>query len=516
MRTPSRRTLGPSVWKSAEVLGKPFFAWQRYVTDIALEIDEETGELAYDDVTILVPRQQGKTEISLPVMAHRCTALGSAQRVLYTAQTGGDARKKWEDVHKKRLEASSYRAIFHTRLRIGQEAFIWANGSFWMPGSVGVKGGGTGDTLDLGVIDEFWARPDDSLDLAMRPAMMTRDHHQIWRLSMVPGLKRMKNHDPKYLRMQMELGRDRVRRGVNRGHAYFEYSAVRTADPGDPATWRSCMPGLKFHGGLISESTIRSDYESLELVDFCAEYLGWLPENNAPKWVVISRSKWSDLQDGLSAPAGGLAMAVEVSPDRLKACIAIAGRRDDGDWHVEIVEPGSEIVLNIQGTDWVLDRLLQLIEVHEPVAVVIDPRSPAASFIVTLRNKGIEVITPSVQECAAAAGRFYDGTGENAEHQEGPRVRHLAQAILDRAVAHARSTESPSSGSFWWQRVGTIDISALIAATLALHGYELKKPDDYDVLSSIPDLFNQCPHCYACEIDGYLNHYPECARPRDV
>ena len=54
--------------KTAQLLGKPFFSWQRYVVDVAFEIDPATGLFAYDDVTIVLPRQQGKTELILPVM----------------------------------------------------------------------------------------------------------------------------------------------------------------------------------------------------------------------------------------------------------------------------------------------------------------------------------------------------------------------------------------------------------------------------------------------------------------
>jgi hypothetical protein len=520
-RTPGRKSLGQFVWRTSQLLGKPFFDWQRHVVDIAFEIDEYTGEFAYDDVTIVLPRQQGKTELILPVMTHRSTAFPIPQRTMYTAQTAAEARKKWEDIHVARLKESDLRPLFEARMALQREAIIWKNGSFWMPGSTTGKTGGTGDTLDLGVIDEMWSRPDNRTELGMKPTMLTRRNSQLWRLSMVPGLSRLKGHNPKYMRDQMAQGRDRVTRGVNTGTCYFEWSLPLgpDVDPGDPVNWRKCMPGLQVHGGLINETSVRSDYNTLPIVDFTAEYLGWFPEDHVPKWTIIRRQIWEDLFADGSHPAGTLALAIDVDPDRLRCSIAAVGRRDDDDWHAEIVEPGSMIAEGVTGMDWVEDRMIQLCEKHDPCAVVIDPRSPAAAFIIPLRNRGIEVITPNVQEYAAACGQFFDATGQNwkpedEEEGRGQRIRHIAQDLLTRAVAHARTTASPTSGSFSWLRVGTSDLTPLIAVTLALYGYELMKPDDYDVDNSIPDDYGQCRYCYACEIHGYLTHYPHCERPK--
>ena len=138
-----------------------------------------------------------------------------------------------------------------------------------------------------------------------------------------------------------------------------------------------------------------------------------------------------------------------------------------------------------------------------------------SSDLVSLVNRGIEVITPNAQEYSAQCGAFYDATGQNASADEyGARIKHLGQTEFDRAVAYARTTESPTSGSFSWLRVGSTDLTPLIAATLAMYGYESKKPDDYDLGQSIPDDYNQCRYCYACEIDGFLAHKPHCERPR--
>lgn len=41
-RDPSRRTDGNVVARTAELLGKPLLPWQRYVADVAGELDDAT------------------------------------------------------------------------------------------------------------------------------------------------------------------------------------------------------------------------------------------------------------------------------------------------------------------------------------------------------------------------------------------------------------------------------------------------------------------------------------------
>lgn len=491
-RTPSRPTLGPRVTQVASQLGKPFLPHQRHIVDVALEIDPSTGYPAYRMVIIVMPRQNGKTELLLPVMSHRAMGFDRPQRILYTAQTGGEAVKKWRDVHVVRLDDSPFRHLYRTRLRDTAEAIIWQNGSMWSPISTTKKTGGTGDTLDLGVIDEAWSRQDNGVELAMRPAMSTRDEAQLWIASMVPGLTRAQTVDSKFLREKMNIGRALVQDGVTEGIAYFEYSAEETLDPSDPRTWWTCMPAL---GHTISERVIRSDFEAMDLIDFCAEYLGWWPKENIPKWTTIREKVWRGLFDPYSAADGPVALGISVNEERTSAWIVAAGKRSDRDWHVEVVEPGQDVPAGTRGTSWLRDRVIDICNNVDPLAVVALNSSPAASEVIPLRQNGIEVITPNEQEYAAACGAFLDATGEKAvtpsdeddEEREAPvRIRHIGQPELDRAVSGVRKLISPTQGTFRWSRVGSsTDIGPVEGGTLGMLGYEMKADEDYDLLDSI-------------------------------
>jgi hypothetical protein len=461
----------------AAMMGRPFMPHQAYMADVALEIDPETGLLAYPEVVIIGPRQvTGKTEWLLPMLTHRCIGFEHAgpQRVLYTAQTADDARLKWRDVHLERLrDVPKLGRRFSARLTQNKEAFIWANGSMWSPGSTTGKKGGTGDTLDMAVIDEAWSRPDSRTELGMRPAMMTRPWSQLIVASMIPGLSRAKPGEWPYLRHKRQVGRARVEAGVRHGMAFFDFSARPGMDPGDPETWWSCMPGL---GRTVAERKVRDDFAAMDPVDFCAEYLGWEPETTTPGWSLIREKTWEGLKDPMSTIDGVPALCLEITEDRAFGYILAAGHRTDGHWHVEVVEPGHRVTgPEAMGTTWMLPRALELVEEWKPSTVVIDPRRPAASLIVPLRKAGVHVLTPNTLDSAAACGRFYDATGDAArEEDDGVRMFHLGQPELDASLGAARRLDTGSGGAFTFVKRGSAGtLSPLYGVTLAMHGVEV-------------------------------------------
>lgn len=544
-RSPERATLGPKCALVAERLGKPFMPWQNYVADVALEVDD-AGIPAYHTVIIVVMRQQGKTELLLPVMAHRAMGFDEfgPQRILYTTQTGSKAREKWEDIHIKRLEESPFKHMFTTRLRINQEAIIWVNGSFWVPGAGTAKTGGTGDSLDFGSIDEAWAA-DERRELSMRPAMLTRPARQLWLTSMVPGLARAGTEDSQYLRKRMAMGRHAVENDVRSGIFYIEFGLPMTegegddevaVDPSDPQNWLRCMPALcpapdgrgkctcdpagKWRH-TITIASVKGDFDSMDLIDFCAEYLSQWPKDNRPTWTLVKESVWTDLMDTQSQPRSAVCMGIDLDEDRARAFIAVAGKRYDRDWHVEVVEPGDEVAEDLLGLEWVIDRAVEICERNDVLAVVIDPRGPAQSLILPLTGKlkelGIDLLTPNTLEISAQCQRLYDAiTGKRQEEDEGKpgaRVRHIGQKTLSNAVAYARKLISAKNRTFAWDRIGgVVSISPLFAVTLAMHGYEAKMDDDYDVLDSVLGLDGECGDCgkYPPYPDGPIDHYDDC------
>jgi hypothetical protein len=493
-RTPSRPTLGPQVGKIAKQLGKPPLPHQQHIYDVAYEIDPDTGYLAYDEVVFIGPRQvSGKSEITIGAMAHRCTGFGDAlalwvkrelgkdvrnpgpQSVLFTAQRADDARKKWRDIHVSRLRESAFRSKIETRLRLNAEQIAWPNGSTWSPGSATKKSAGTGDTLDMAIIDESWSREDFSTELGLRPAMLTRPWSQLWSLSMIPGISRALPGKWPYLFAKRQNGRARVGAGSTRGMAYFEFAAGPDMDPGSESTWWSCMPAL---GSIVPVSRIRSDFESMasagNLIDFCAEYLSWVPEATAARWAVVSEQTWQAL--GISptreAYQDPVAFGVDAAHDQSVASIGMAARTIHGDTFVEHIDTRP-------GLSWTVPALVKLANEQGPCGIGVAAHGPAASIIEPLRralveaNVDCEIIEMQGPEVSKACRQFYLETGEVGEiDTEDPsfdvnrRIVHINQIELTSAVA--TSQKYTFSDEWRWQRQGTGgDPSPLYAVTLA-------------------------------------------------
>jgi hypothetical protein len=434
------------------MLGYTLQPWQQAAGDVVLEVDPVTGLLVYREVDLTVPRQSGKTLLLLCVMTLRCL-FRSRQRVLYTAQTRNDARKKWEDEHVALLQASPLRSRFRVRLSNGAEAIRWANGSMHGITSSTEKAG-HGDTLDLGVIDEAFAHEDSRLEQGLSPTMITRPDPQLWVVSTAGTKKSL------YLRGKVDAGRAREQAGVRSSVAYFEWSAPDDADPADPATWYGCMPAL---GHTVTERAIRQELERMELREFRRAYLNQWQGDVPEEWLVIPKGVWTALADPASQIVGRMAFAADVTPDRSAGAIGVAGARSDAMVHAEVVE-------HRPGVGWMHERILRLNERWHPCAWVIDAAGPAGTLMAPLEAAGVEVVAPSLREAAHAAQSFYDATGANPKVDDPAWLRHLDQPALAAALAGAQKREL---GDVWlWARKGlSVDISPLVAVTLAAWGF---------------------------------------------
>jgi phage terminase large subunit-like protein len=291
--TPGRANLADGIAKTAQVLnfrtplGPGLMPWQHEMNQVATELDSR-GRLVYRQVVIEVMRQQGKSVDLLSMMIARGLRRPGTQ-ISYTAQTRLDARHRMIDVWWPRIQGSKLARFIDIRKGSGSEALVFANGS--MLGLVSnTQTSGHGDNLDLGVIDEAWAQHDDHLEQAMRPAMMTRDA-QLWVVS-AAGDERSE-----YFRRKVEDGRSRAQMGVTEGGCYVGYSAPDDAEPGDPATWRACMPAL---GITVTEETVATDFGLMELSEFRRAYLCQWPEVAKPGWGVIGQDAWG----AAAAPSG--------------------------------------------------------------------------------------------------------------------------------------------------------------------------------------------------------------------
>jgi hypothetical protein len=225
------------------------------------------------------------------------------------------------------------------------------------------------------------------------------------------------------------------------------------------------MPAL---GRTITEDAIRAEYENAvgagKLNEFRRAYLNqWVPKDAPDLWSVIGEATWVGLVDRVSEPLRPVALACVFASGREAAAIGLAGLRSDGRMHLEVADYRP-------GTSWVIPRLSEMITRHEPCAVVIDPGGHEGSIIPDLEQEQIEVTKPGARDVAAAYGMFFDAVTDSGL------VRHRNQPDLNMALAGATTRDIGDSGRAWGRRKSGVDISPLVAVTLAMWGHAVKAP----------------------------------------
>lgn len=469
-----RETLGSPVGEVAKRLGLTLMPWQQQVIDVALELDADES-YHFDELVLTVPRQSGKTSLVMAMAVHRLVVLArqlGRQRMTYTAQTRQKARLKLErDFADVLRGARGFAEVPHPRAR-PQRATEWKlslnNGAENIQFGAGSylqidapsRTGGHGDTLDVGVIDEAFAHQDDTIETGMEPSMATRARHQLVVLSTAGDAQSY------YLWRKVLSGRLACESGEHGRTAYFEWSAPDDADPGDPETWRSCSPAL---GITISERFLEGQWEKAQrggqeaVNKFRRSYLNqWpdIPVLEEAMFQIVSAAAWADCADPFHIPTGRLAYALDVdtnSQNQEWCSIACSDGR-----HLELVTP-----LDAKsGLEWVVPVVVAKRAAFDEI--LIDPNGPAGKLIPTLEQNGVQVRRVTPTEFVQASGRIADAI-------ENRMVRHLDQTVLNRAVAGAARRDVGDGGWKLSRNRSSVDISPLVACTLALHGHTTAK-----------------------------------------
>lgn len=196
--------------------------------------------------------------------------------------------------------------------------------------------------------------------------------------------------------------------------------------------------------------------------------VGDYPSDEADTWQVIAEEAWRALAVGdvdavgRARQAGPVAMSIDVTPERSHAAICAAFPYAGG-VHVTVID-------HRPGVGWVVERAKELHGKYDPRCWVIDPAGPAASLIPALEDEDeglgdadvVEVVKPKAREMAAACGLFYDAVSTQD-------LTHFDDAPLASALAGAQK-RSLGDAWAWARRVPSVDISPLVAATLAKWG----------------------------------------------
>jgi hypothetical protein len=167
--------------------------------------------------------------------------------------------------------------------------------------------------------------------------------------------------------------------------------------------------------------------------------------------------------------SGEVALAAAISEDRKHCAIVASGREKDG----------TRLVVDLVWYDHprgAVARMLGLWEKHDPVAVVVNPKSQSGTLVKPLGEAGILVTVVTAQDVAVAHGEFLDAVNDG-------RLAHLDQPPLTAAVRAAQ--QRPLAGAQAWDPKVETDQGPLVAATLACWAFarweELATPGVWQV-----------------------------------
>lgn len=444
--------------------------WQRMIAEVAGEYDPVTKIPYYRTIIVTVERQAGKTTLFVCFQVQRCLSpfWDQPQRSAFTAQTGKDARDKHIDEVYPLLRRSKLAPhIRSINEGMGNERVLWNNGSVMRLLSTG-QTTGHGKTLQQAVVDEFWHDVDFAREQGLGPAMITQDHAQMLMCTTAGNARSV------MLRAKRSAGRQAVEEGLDRGIAYFEWSAPQRLDPEtgkminwNPETELDLLP--TFHPAVCPDppcrcdpdgkwkhtqsiDTLRAEYQSMRGTpgEFLRAYGNIDAEDNAELWSLIKEDGWRAVLDPEAAPTGALRMSADASHDRSSGGIAIYGGG--------VVEP----VDYRPGVGWMFERLVDM-ALRLDAEVAIDVAGPIGYMAEDLADRGVRLDRMTGPEVVQSCGRMFD---DIADKRVIFAQRGEHWSIMDDAVAGL--VQKPAGDRMVWSRERSQnDICLFYAATLA-------------------------------------------------
>ena len=394
-----------------------------------------------------LPRQIGKTYTVGGCVTAKCllsphtTALWTAHRT----RTSGETFKTMSALADSPKMSKYVKGV---RRANGQEEIEFKNGSRILFGAR-EQGFGRGfSNISIEIFDETQILTEKALD-DMLPATSAARNPLIFYMGTPP-----RPSDPGEVFTDK---RDQLIGGQDRDGLYLEFSADRDCDIDDRGQWHKANPSYPHR---TPETAILRLRRQLSEDSFRREMLGIWDQRTVAG--AIPLDDWQACETSSPNIEGVRAYGIDIDPHREHCSIAAAIRHDDGTVHTELVKYEPADTLNVPRlADWLKARW------GKTAAIVIDTFSPAFELVNDLQAQGVKITLTSSRDISVASGRLLTLINKH-ELSHTDRDKQLA---LFEAVENVATRPIGKSGGFTWNRMGTdIDISPLMAVTLAVHG----------------------------------------------
>jgi hypothetical protein len=455
----------PAVRDQCAKFGDRFDLWQEGAGQAILAKRKDGMYAAtVGGVVLSIPRQVAKTFLVGRIVFALCV-LFPGLRVLWTAHRTRTATNTFRTLQGYARRKKVAMHVSHIRTANGEQEIGFNNGSVIMFGAR-EQGFGRGfDEVDIEVFDEAQILTEKALEDMVAATNQARHPHGALLFYMGTPPRPV---DPGEA---FSLKRTKALSGHSTDLLYIECSADPDADPDDREQWAKANPSFPKRTPLESMLRLRENLPGDDA--WMREGLGvW---DQVKSRGVLPAPSWEGQTDEQSMATDRFALGVECGPDLAWASVALAGQRDDEDWHIELHDDQHT---RGRGVSWLVPALQDLVDRNPQVgAVVVDVAGPIVALLDQVgknrwvfKGTKLEVhpvkVTELGQGCTNVLAGIVAGT-----------LWHIGQPQLSAAALSAGKRALGDTGMWVWSRkTAESDITPVQAATLALIGAQAEKP----------------------------------------
>lgn len=462
---------GNEVITLAKRAGSNQMPWQCGVIR-AISAKTPAGTWVHTTCVLLVPRQNGKSEILVALILYRIFVLD--ETVVYTAHEWKSAQpvaerliemiesRPWLDARvEKKLNSQGEARVVLSGPRDPSRPNLDSKGNPKVGKVIfrtrSAKAGRGLDEVDTLVYDEGFDVSDASVASLNPTQDAAKDPQVIYASSPV-------NRDEHPNGVQLSALRHTALQRQDPSMFLAEFRAPEGADREDPLTWALGNPSF---GVIKSERKMRNLMANMQTErgrkNFDVEALGIgdyfvFDEEAMENETVVDLDYVASLHDPEPRSLGKSCVAIDASNDVSNRTwtVAVAIRTERG-VHGQIGYSGPATVAQI------VEFVSEVVDRNDPLAVIVDPRSAAGVTIHPLIEAGIEPEEMTAMKVAAATQGFLQKVDDGV-------FTHDGDNRLIAALEVARLREIGDGGIAWAKRKSEGDISPLVAMSNAAWG----------------------------------------------
>lgn len=412
------------------VLGKALYPWQEWALIHGLEIvgslDTE-WKFRFRTVLYMISRQNGKTVLSEVIASFFLNVL-CVDSVFGTSLSLDKAEEVWEAVINDQEKAPELLTDIERISRTNGNKRLILTGLRQYKVGAPTRRAGRGDSNDLVMLDEIREHRDWETWSAAAASTNAKPN------GMIVCFSNAGDPDSIVLRQLRSQAIARIEGSESSDFGgnvdgdtlgIFEWSSAEGAKTDDMEALAQANPALGY--GFLTERALMSNRATFPENKFRSECMCQQVETLLPQ--PFPDGAWTAALDPSShiAQDSELYFGIDLSQNRRWTSIAVAGLREDGNMHIEVV--ARQI-----GTEWALNWF-KVRQEKGPMNLAFQGRGcpvvGLAEQICTLPN--INRMAIEGGELTAGWGRFWDGIAANDPESErgGMKIFHLPQPVLD-------------------------------------------------------------------------------------